>query len=185
MSIQAWISDLVVNERLFPLEPAFRGAEVIRHLYMSEEVRDLVDGPWPSGIAGKRCAYLRAELESFVTGAHIGVCCVPFKARQEQMALLDPVSAGVWDFRSMDPRPGIRVLGYFADENDFIALVPAARSVQTDFIRLGPLGDRDSQEWKSAIGSASSMWSRLFPMFKPVTGDDPSAYFGGSKYDCV
>lgn len=185
MSIQAWIADLVFYERLFPLEPAFRGTGVVRHLYMSPEVRDLIDGPWPAGIAGKRCAALRAELEAFVAGAHIGACVVPFKAKNAQMGLLDPVEKGLWDYRSRAPRPGIRVLGYFSDENDFIALVPASRSCQTDFIRLGPLGKRDSPEWKHAIGEASALWHSLFPMFKPVTGDDPSPYFGSSKYHCI
>lgn len=184
MSIQRWIADLVLNGRLFPLEPAFRGEPVLRHLYMSAEVRALVDGPWPSGMAGKRCAELRAELEAFVSGREIGICLVPFEAGDAQMGLLDPASDGIWDFRSRHPKPGIRILGCFAAQNDFVALVPASRSVVTDFIRLGPLGDRSSVEWKSTIRDASMLWTSLFQIYPPVSGGDPGAYFS-SKYTII
>lgn len=185
MSIQQWIADLVRNERLFPLEPTFRGDGVVRHLYMSEEVRALVDGPWPSGKAGKRCAALRGELEGFVSGSEIGVCVVPHHAKEAQMGLLDPVEHGVWDYRSRSPRPGIRIIGFFAEPDDFVALVPASRSKETDFIRLGPLGDGESDEWRRAISEARRLWQALFPIHPPIGGDDDRAYFASSKYHLI
>jgi len=51
------------------------------------------------------------------------------------------------DVRSQDPRPGIRVLGQFARQDWFLALVPASRSRKVDYITRGPLDDSGSQAW--------------------------------------
>lgn len=153
-------------------------------MFVSKEVNGLLQGPWPNKAAAQRCNELRADLESIVSGDEIGICVRPFEAKSAKMGLLDPVSHGVWDIRSQDPRPGIRILGLFAKTDTFLGLIPASRSVSTNFIQRGPLGDRGSQEWLDIIAETKALWRRLMPMWAPVTGDNPSDYFS-EKYNPI
>jgi hypothetical protein len=184
MSINEWIGFLVQQRLLFELEPIFDSDPVRRPMFVSEEVHRLLEGPWPSTVAAQRCNQLRADLEGIVVGSEIGICVRPFEAKKTaRMGLLDPVRDGVWDIRSQDPSPGIRVLGLFPETDTFLALIPASRSVSTNFIQRGPLGDRHSPEWLDIIAETKTLWRRLMPMWKPVTGDNPSDYLS-EKYHC-
>lgn len=184
MSTRGWIGELVRHGRLVSMEPVFSGDPIARQMFLSPEVSALIEGPWPSAKAEKRCGHLRADLESFVLGREVGVCNRPFEARTATMGLLSPVTNGVWDIRSQEPRPGIRVLGFFAERDVFVALVPASRSIVTDFIPRGPLGDRDSREWRSIIREARLQWKALFPNHNPIGGSDIDEYLSG-KYHIV
>lgn len=144
---------------------------------MSREVRDLVEGPWGSAAAARRCNQLRADLEAFVVGAELSICIRPHEAHDAQMGLLSPVRDGVWDVRSQHPRPGIRVLGQFAQRDWFLAMVPASRSRKLDYILRGPLDDGGSQAWSDAISDTRRMWQSLCPIFVPIVGDDARDYF--------
>jgi hypothetical protein len=115
-------------------------------------------------------------------GNVLGVSVTPHAAGNARLGLLAPIHDGVWDFRSQVPRPGIRVLGLFPERDTFLALIPASRSVKTDYIPWGPLGNGGSDEWKSIITEARSLWTSLMPMWKPVTGDNPDDYFSDNYH---
>jgi hypothetical protein len=184
MSINEWIGCLVGQNLLFEVEPTFDSDPVRRPMFVSEEVNGLLQGPWPTTAAATRCNQLRADLESIVIGDEIGICMRPFEADQARMGLLDPITDGVWDIRSQDPSPGIRILGLFCEIDTFLGLIPASRSVSTNFIQRGPLGNRHSQEWEDIIAETKALWRRLMPMWPPVTGDTPSDYFS-EKYHLI
>lgn len=182
MSIEGWIEGLVREGRLFEVRPALPGQPVERRVYATREVNDLLLGPWPHSQAAQRCANLRADFDAFVSGMAIGVSVTPYKAKTARMGLLYPEDQGVWDFRSDSPRPGIRVLGQFAQPDTFIALIPAARSKQCDYIGRGPLGDKNSPEWKAIITDTKRLYYSLMPMFPSVRGSDASDYFQSNYY---
>lgn len=177
MSIRTWIGELVTQERLFELKPVFPGEPVRRPMFLSEEVHRIIEGPWPDAKAASRCNQLRADLENFVVGREIGLCVRPFEAGAAHMGLLDPVGDGIWDVRSQDPKPGLRVLGCFAEKDIFLGLLVASRSQRVGYIPRGPLGDRDSQEWKDIIRATKACWRSLMATYQPVVGNTIDDYF--------
>lgn len=182
MSIESWIDGLVACGRLHQVRPWLPGQSIERRIFATQEVNELVCGPWPHVAAERRCGSLRADFDAFVSGEEIGVCTIPRRARNARMGLLSPASDGIWDFRSQSPRPGIRVVGKFAAQDAFVALVPAARSQACDYIARGPLGDADSDEWKALITEAKRLWNSLMPMWPGITGDHIDDYFRTKYY---
>jgi hypothetical protein len=172
MSINGWINHLIDEERLHLLKPVFESDEAGRTLLVSPEIWRLIEGPWATEAWGARCSKLRADLESFASGAEIHTCTTPFKARDADLGLLAPVEDGVWDIRSRNPRPGLRLIGQFIERDTFVALIPASRSKATEHLAHGPLNDRDSPEWRAAIRVCTVLFRSLFHPYVPIGGDD-------------
>jgi hypothetical protein len=92
-------------------------------LFVSEELGQIVLPPWDASPKGLRFSQLRAQLDTFTAGGLISVAQEPFtKPKATYMARVDPAADEVWDIRSVDPRPAIRVLGCFAETDLFVAL---------------------------------------------------------------
>lgn len=159
--IHYWVSD----KTLYRLEPALSSFDPLRTIYISNEVNDLLQSRIPS--LERRGGRLLADLDLFVEGRLVTACLTPFKAINSYMGLLDPVGDGIWDIRSRDPNPAIRVLGGFAEKDVFIALTWGLRK---------NLLDKDSPQWINAINKCRTEWKRLFPTYSPLTGDDISDY---------
>lgn len=182
MSIGGWIQHLVGEGRLHLIEAVFKSDDTARTLLVSPEIWGLIEGPWPSGAWRTRCFRLRADLESFASGGEISICVEPFRARDEDLALLAKPEHGVWDYRSREPRPGLRLLGQFVGRDTFVALIPATRSIRDEFIPRGPLGDKDSREWRRAIRDCRSQFRSLFSPYKPITGGNLSDLLSGGYH---
>jgi len=133
---------------------------------------------------GQRCARLRADLENIVTAEHVTVCWDPFKARNEQIGRLNPVQDEVWDLRSQEPPPGLRVFFRFALKDVLVALTCAPRSVPVPWINRLPLLGRTSREWRKAIIECRREWRLLFPTYEPIRGTDINAYLTGGAVLC-
>jgi hypothetical protein len=173
MSIESWINELVdVRRELHPIQPGFDSDPVARTMLVSPEVWRLIEGPWPDAACERRCSALRADLENFVVGQEITVSVTPFAAGAADLGLLHPPAAGVWDFRSRHPKPGLRILGQFAAKDTFVALIPATRSVAHPFFSRGPLGVGSSREWRDAIESCKALFRNLFTAFPAIGGDN-------------
>jgi hypothetical protein len=140
-------------------------------MWVAPEIWRLINGPWSRSGEEVRCSKLRANLESFVMGEAITVCTRPYEADEAFLGFLDSPSQSVWDIRSREPNPGIRLLGHFIGRNQFVALIAASRSKVIPYIPRGPLGDRDSEEWRRAISDCEGEFRRLFSPFEPLKGD--------------
>jgi hypothetical protein len=175
MSIHDEINHQRANEALTPLLPSVPGDSVERHMFISREIRALLDGPWPSRASEVRCGKLRAELETFVVGHQMNVCLRPYEAQEADMGRLDRPADEVWDFRACES-PGLRVFGRFADLDVFIALTCWPRSVGIPWIDRPFLGARDSQEWKDAITECKFEWRKMFFNYQPISGEDVHDY---------
>ena len=175
MSIDARIKQLLDDERLYLVQSVFDSDEAARTILISPEVHRLIEGPWPTPAWETRGNKLRADLESFASGAEISVCVTPFEAREEDLALLDPPDDGVWDWRSREPAPGLRLLGHFIRRDTFVLLIPAMRSVASippDFVPRGPLENQGSIAWRHAIRDTRAAFRSLFLPFQPIPGDN-------------
>lgn len=182
MSIRARIKSLIAEGELHPIEPVFESGAVVRHMLVSKEIWELIERPpakW-----SKRCARIRADLERFVTGDEIKVCRIPFKADRAYLGLLEPPTAGIWDVRCVDPSPSVRLLGCFAEQDVFVPLIPASRSVPTDLLFRGPLHDKHSVQWDNVINECDTAWWTLFHDNDRLRSKDLHDLISG-KFDLV
>lgn len=152
MSIRELIQWRVEESRLFPLDPRAAGARRIRALFITAELHELVTGPWEDVNDEIRFSLLRADLEVFVEGRLIG---------PKYLFALTPVADGVWEIRSVEPNPSIRVLGRFA-ERDVLVL--------THWCLRSDLGGWNTREWRDAREVCKSRWTSLFNTYQPLGG---------------
>lgn len=170
MSIYSEIAARVNEHRLFalpPLMPPSLGV-ALRHIFVSPEINALLNGPWRDRQWMERCVLLRAHLDRFSQGAVIPVAARPFKkGATAYMRQLYRWREEVWEIRSREAKPGIRVLGRFAETDVFVALTWHKRP---------DLHGPESREWRNAIEGCKTEWRNLFPAYDPKTGDPSSVY---------
>ncbi|HVN29243.1 MAG TPA: hypothetical protein VMT64_12180 [Candidatus Binataceae bacterium] len=88
------------------------------------------------------------------------------------MALLEPTSNEVWEIRSVDPKPSIRLFGSFVQKNHFVILTWAWRK---------ELGGRYAKEWRAAIQEFKEEWETYFGRTRPISGSYPDAYLSNAR----
>jgi hypothetical protein len=152
--------------RLFWLPPAMSRV-VVRPMFISQEIKDLVLGPWADPEWAIRCGLLRADLDQLITGARIAIAARPYQARSAYLAQLDQPHDEAWEIRSRAPDPSIRLFGRFAMTDCFVALTWSPRA---------DLGGPGSREWRDAIETCKSEWRKLFPTYPPKIGDNVYDY---------
>ncbi len=178
MSIKDSIAYWIDEGRLHELKLRLDSDPILRAMVISNEIFDLLNGPWDEALWERRCNLLWATLETFIKGQEIGICLTPYKATAAYMSRLDKPEDEVWDIRSIDPSPGIRVFGRFAEKDVFVGLIWSPRSVEIPASQRLPLGDKDSIEWKHAILECKSEWRKLFPSDEPIHGEEIDEYVG-------
>jgi hypothetical protein len=173
MSIRDEINAHLGIKRLFCLPPQFASAAV-RTMIVAPDLYQNVQPPsWPNNKTGQRLGRLRADLDSFTVNDFIAIALFPRKKPQNTyLARIEPVVNEVWDIRSTDPKPGIRVLGRFSEQDTFIALIWDFHEnlIGADW---GKLGERCLQEWDN-----------LFPNSPPFRGKQANDYLS-SRYHVV
>lgn len=176
MSIREVIKARIEEGRLFHLRPVMADDPVRRHMFITEEVRLLLDGPWTNSRMQARCGFLRGNLESFIKGEVISASLSLDKKADAFMGRLQPAEDETWDIRSRKPKPGLRVLGRFSEQDHFIAIMCCPRSVSVDWFSRDFLGDGDSKEWRDAIQQCKAVWRQLFEPYDPYSGDKINDY---------
>jgi hypothetical protein len=122
MSIRDEIRECLDDGRLRLLSPTLPHDPVVRYVFASEEIAELVEGPWPDKGWEVRCARLRMDFDVFIRGDVIAVAEQCSKNKTAYMARLFPGCDEVWEIRSRDPSPSLRVFGRFSELDVFIAL---------------------------------------------------------------
>jgi hypothetical protein len=176
MSIQDEIRSVVEQGKLVQLLPIIRSDKVKRHMFVShdiyEKLQPEIDG---ESKFDPRFAHLRADLEKFILGGEITVAHDPFKKpKRTFLARVKPVEDEIWDIRSIDPNPAIRVLGSFSEQDVFIALDLEFRS---------ELGGPNDKAWRDFIVRVGAHWRRLFGTYRPLSGDKTSDYISENYLD--
>ena len=115
-------------------------------------------GLWDSTECQIRYARARAVVDAFIGGLRIAARYPPSRSAKAQLALLDPSEEQVWEFRSREPKPGVRVFGRFSELDVFVALKTKLReNIDADFTQ-------EKEQCKRE-------WRRLFPTYPPHKGD--------------
>jgi hypothetical protein len=108
-----------------------------------------------------RARELWADFDYFIDGHRIDLRSLFSLDEYAFMALLEPPEYEVWEIRSIDPVPSLRVFGSFVQRNIFVALTWAARK---------DLSWRYSNEWKVAIQEYKEEWETYFGVARPHAG---------------
>lgn len=170
MSILVDIQYRVTEGRLTKLSPLMSNAR-IRSIYLSSDVKSFFEGPWSSNKEAIRAGRARAILEDFVTGAEIVGRLPPSKSVHTVIALLEPASEEVWEFRIGDPKPGVRIFGRFADKDIFIG---TSWSYRESF--------NTEKDWRDfGFERCKTDWRNLFPAYSPHSGTSIHDYISNSR----
>lgn len=157
MSIHTLIRQHLNNE-LFLLSSEFGGEDTPRSIFFSVEVKEIIDGAYSAGRNKTKFSNAKALLDSFIDLGEMTVGMDPFNKEQTAlMAKVSPVQYGLFDFRAIDPKLGIRIFGGFAEPDCFVALTWNFReSIADDF--------------DSEVERCMKEWSRLFANVGPHQG---------------
>lgn len=133
-------------------------------MFVSQDVIDAVQFPFPETWDGHRLSQFRETLDHFTLNGEIAVAEDPRrKPSWAYLARVEPESADLWDIRVIDPNPGIRAFGGFAEQDTFVALTWDYReNLESD------------KEWQSAIADCRIVWADLFldPPFRGASLND-------------
>jgi hypothetical protein len=128
-----------------------------RVIYLVRHVFDELMGPWPSATRATHMGMLRADLDHFLEGGRIIVG--HRRSRHAYMKRPDPGRDEVWEIRSRDPSPELRLFGRFAEMDLFVGTACVDREY---------LGDEDSREWRNEIVRCITDWRNLFHPYPPI-----------------
>jgi hypothetical protein len=173
MSIRDEINRLCEERRLYRLRPILPIYER-REIYVSEEVDARISGPWADGDDEVRCGRAHNDLLAFTYRDPIVIARDARKGGSSYMSRLSRPEDEVWDIRCVDPKPGVRVLGRFADQNVFIGLTWEIRLLLKDF---------ESREWRDAKLRCTTAWNHLFHVYPPLKGDYFANYITDAVFD--
>lgn len=164
------LQELVERGEIALWEPNLPGDSCLRTLFITREVNDGFDADsWADPADGIRYAQLDADFDRFVSGETIPIGWHPYdKGASAFMARVDPPNYGIWAIRSVAPKPGLRVLGAFCEQDVFIALQVYARK---------DLGGPKDRRWAAARENAISRWNTMFAPHRPLVGESAHDHF--------
>lgn len=146
MSIRDILREWINAGEMVVLEPALDAMPTVRFVIATKEVAAEICGSWENKDCEIRYARARAVIDAFIGGARIAVRYPPSRSARAQLALLDPPQDQVWEFRSLEPKPGVRVFGRFSEPNVFVALATELReNIDDDFTKEK---ERCKREWR-------------------------------------
>lgn len=177
MSIQAEIVSRIAEGRLRAPRQAMPSAPEKRRIFVVPSVIDMLDGPWTSSREGRRAGAARALLESFLRGDQIVGRMPPSKDVHTVIALLAPPVENVWEFRVGTPRPGIRILGRFAEQDTFVA----TNWLNREGFRDPATQQDDSRKWRDEVVRCKTIWSQLFPSYNPFVGNTLNEFINNAR----
>ncbi|MCL4679185.1 MAG: hypothetical protein KJ017_11410 [Alphaproteobacteria bacterium] len=153
---------------LFALNPLVSADPIIRHIFVTREIHGMLNGPWKNELEENQWNTVASTMDSFVAGRLMSLADneKPNKNRHK-LARLEPKEDGLWEIRATDPRPGVRIVGYFVKKDVFIALTWATRLF---------LGSVDSLQWRWIMIKSKREWKKLFLEYTPLTGGGPNDY---------
>lgn len=135
---------------LYPLRPKAAGSPIYRVLFLAEDLWKFLYEDIHDDDMEDRIGTLLADLEQFVTSEEI---------TPKYLFLLYPSRDAVWEIRSVQDKPSIRVLGLFAAWNVLVATNMALRE---------ELGGWESRQWKQVKRKARAAWNSILQPYAPV-----------------
>ena len=162
MSIVTILRDKLASGMLHILVPKVPGDSHRRVLVIGSRLWEEIESEPRDSAWEVRIGQLKADLENFVISEQI---------RPSYLFRLYPRADAVWEIRSVEEDPSIRVFGLFVEKDVFLATNYALRS---------ELKEWESREWKQARRNSIVEWNGLMHQFQPMRGDDIHAFVSGA-----
>jgi hypothetical protein len=164
MSTRDAMNRLIQGGQIVHVPCQLRGVSSRRHVFLEASLHDrLAQAMTGSTKDDIRLAGLWADLDRFTSGSVITVGGDPFnKGQTAFMARTHPVQDGIFDLRSRDPSPGIRLFGAFCETDVFLGLTWKWRH---------ELGSRHDRLFDLAVLEATGVWDRLLPDCRRLVSD--------------
>jgi len=175
-----WQKLVSEGHELFRLEQAL-GDPNRRTVLLSQEMQELFTRPMEEGDYANRRSRLLATLQNIVAGRRLVVCLKPYKARKANIGRLHPIEDSVFDIRCQH-KPAVRVFCRFLEKDVLVAVTCRPRSKKISWLGWLPLGEK-SKEWKRGIAATKREWSRFFPTYAPVKGDNLYDYLSNATVE--
>ena len=169
MSTREELNRLWREKRVFHVPPAVLGTSSRRHVFLEasihERLQTAIDGSSKDDV---RLTGLYADIERFTSGSRIMVGADPFeKDHGAFMARTHPVQEGIFDIRSIDPSPALRLFGAFCERDVFLGLTWRWRR---------ELGGKHEKTFDHAVLQARKMWDELMPNHQPLYSERMEDY---------
>ncbi|GEM_PF-1119440 len=162
------IKEYCDNGSLFPMEPQIPSDPILRSLYVSAGINQMLIGPWENQKQEEEWGAARAIMDSFVSGRIISVPKPGTNNKsRHQMAQLEPEQDGIWEIRTTKPKPGIRLAGLFVKQDLFVVLTWDERRLLDNF---------GSKQWRILVLGCQTEWKNLFFTYLPFKGDSAHDY---------
>lgn len=172
MSIREQIQTALDAGWVVNLLPTLPSIPHWRVIFMTRRLSDELEQHLEDPTTMVRAAELLATFDTFLGGR-----LVTIGGRNDKhayMKLLEPEQEEVWEIRSIDPKPSIRVFGRFAAKDVFVATNMGFRS---------GLGGFGSIEFRAAMTHCKREWSRCFYTWPPHKGKSVHDYISENVID--
>lgn len=164
------VAELVESGELLQLEPLIPDdLSYTRTIWVTPEVLDVINSGEEENWIAERHRRFEASLDAFINWEEVSVSENPFdKNRETFLARVAPIDWELWDIRTIEPPQGMRCLGGFVGQDEFIALVYDYRE------------NYAQGEFDNLVERCHSEWLRLFGTLTPHSGGTLDAYL--TKY---
>lgn len=134
----------------------------LRPVYLVPEVCARIVGPWTTAEERSFMPQVQADLENFIEGGWINAT---FRMRPNAYCKrLQDGSKSVWELRTIDPAPGVRIFGMFAMKDVFIGTGMLLRSELNDC------------SFKEEIRNTKAKWRNILHTYAPVVSENINDY---------
>jgi hypothetical protein len=158
MSIQQQIETCEMHGQMVRLRPIWPTVPENRLIYMTRRFLDELEN-WKNENE-YRAEKLLAELDDYMAGEFITVG--DGKSNRGFLKRLDPHSDEVWEVRSMEPKPSLRIFCRFVMPDVLLA---------THMERRTDLKGYGSSEFANAILTCKAEWRKCFVNWPPHSGE--------------
>jgi hypothetical protein len=140
----------------------------MRRIYVENRLWNEIQNPDPAD--DYRIGKLWSDLDHFSLEGQITVGYGPEPTCR--MKRLDPSPDEVWEIRSKDPEPQVRVFGRFSGPDRFVATNAAYR----DYLGDPGFGKFAGNHWPQEIQRCHTVWNQLFQGSAPHSGQSINDY---------
>lgn len=154
------------------VQPTLPGLPHLRAIFAVNRLWQEISDELEATDTAIRTGRLLADLDRFLSGQAITVGRRP--RTNCFLKLLCPHDQEIWEIRSTDPRPSLRIFGRFVATDAFVATNKGPR---TDY------GAKGSVEFAAAITECQIEWRRAFSTWEPHSGAYPNDYISEKCID--
>ncbi|HYE70109.1 MAG TPA: hypothetical protein VD932_01125 [Aquabacterium sp.] len=137
-------------------------------MLIEKDLNEAIEQSSFARVSSVRMARLVRDLDRFSNGDRLGVVLDDRFENSCFMKRLSPSTDEIWEIRSRDPQPGLRIFGRFAEQDVFVAVNMAIRK---------------ELDWEREKEVCESKWQLLFPSHPPISGASINDYISENVFD--